>query len=271
MRLLALACLILSAPGSAVAQRAVVQGRVLDLGGHPVPRVNVVVSRVGRFVTDDSGAFQIRHPGGQTTLELRRLGYHPSVVSLVVAGDTTFEVRMAPLPVELAAKQVTAGASDGLTRRGFYDRIRDADRGLITGYYITPEDIEARKPFRTSQMIEGVPGVKMLATGGGNVTPVGRNDCLMTVYVDGVRVQLTVDKTGRDEASRTGSPGMSMQRLREGNPYTHSAKVTPGGTLDELIGISSVAGIEIYPRGTRAPAMFQLLNGTCGIIALWTR
>jgi hypothetical protein len=250
---------------TAGAQRLAVTGRVVDERGAPIPRVNVLVARHGRFVADDSGAFTFRLPEGAARIELRRLGFHPTSTQFVIRRDTSVTFTMVAVPRDLPEHRIVATVDDGLSRRGFYDRMRDADRGLVTGYFVTPEDIEARRAFRTSQMIEHVPGVKMLGIGGNNVQPVGMNDCLMSVYVDGVRVRLA-----NDSSVRRGSNGMSIERSRHANAR-HSAKITPGGTLDDIVGINSVTGIEIYPRGTRAPAMFQTLNGTCGIIAVWTR
>lgn len=265
MRAAILVALTLWAPlHAALAQRVVVEARIREASGAPVPYVSVIVAKGGRVVSNDSGTAVMRLAPGQARLELRRVGFQPVSVALNVARDTSIEVVMSHLPRELEATHVTATAHDVLARRGFYDRLRDADRGLVYGYFVTPEEIDARRPFRTSQLLERVPGVKMLGTGGNNVTPVGMNDCRMTLYVDGGRVTLA----GDDSRAR-GSTGMSMQRLMGSG--AGGGRVTPGGTLDDIVSVGSVTGIEIYPRGTRAPGMFQLLNGTCGIIAIWTR
>jgi hypothetical protein len=254
--------LTLAACADLHAQRISVTGRVIDGDRMPIAHANVFAGRQGRIASDDSGGFVARVPTGSVRLEVRRLGYRPAVTELNAVGDTAIEIVMLQVAHGLPEERVTASAIDHLSRRGFYDRMRDGDRGLVTGYFITPEDIEARRPMRASQLLERVPGVKLLATGGSNVIPVGMNDCAMTVYLDGARLLLANQGAGK------GSEGMSMQRLREGR---REGKVIPEGSFDALIGVTSVTGIEIYPRGTRAPAIYQQLNGTCGIIVVWTK
>lgn len=244
------------------AQRALLTGVVRDGNQQPVPHANVIVTKQGRYVADDSGRFSINVPTGAVLIDIRRIGYRPTSASLEIARDTSVDFLMLPVAQALPAQDVRAAAVDNLARQGFYDRMRDADRGLTTGYFVTPEDIEARHALKSSQFLEGVPGVKLLGTGGGNQIPVGLNDCAMTIYLDGARLLLDNQSAGG------GSSGMSIQRTREGG---RGGKVTPGESFDGIIGSSSVAGIEIYPRGTRAPARYQTLNGTCGIIVVWTR
>ena len=41
--------------------------------------------------------------------------------------------------------------------------------------------------------------------------------------------------------------------------------------IDEIVGPTHVAAMEIYQRGINAPPAYQLSNGTCGIVLIWTR
>ncbi len=239
------ALLSLVAGSSAPAQRITLTARVIDANQNPVPRANVVVARQGRYVADDSGHLSLQVQPGSVSLEIRRLGYQPSSSQLILDRDTTIDLMLLPIAQRLPGQKVVATAIDGLVHRGFYDRMRDADRGLIFGFFITPEDIEARRPFRSSQLLERVPGITLAGTGGNNVIPVGQNGCPLTVYLDGARLKLDDD--------------------------TRRGRVSPGDSFDGVIGVTAIAGVEIYPRGTRAPARYQLLNGTCGIIAVWTK
>lgn len=34
---------------------------------------------------------------------------------------------------------------------------------------------------------------------------------------------------------------------------------------------SEIAGAELYPHGVGAPPQYQELNGSCGIVLIWTR
>jgi hypothetical protein len=44
----------------------------------------------------------------------------------------------------------------------FYDRMRDVERGINRGYFITPEDLEQRRPNFITQMLESYPSVRVL-------------------------------------------------------------------------------------------------------------
>ena len=41
--------------------------------------------------------------------------------------------------------------------------------------------------------------------------------------------------------------------------------------IDEIVRPTHVAAMEIYPRGINAPPAYQLSNGTCGIVLIWTK
>jgi hypothetical protein len=68
--------------------------------------------------------------------------------------------------------------------------------------------------------------------------------CALTVYVDGGRTGPLVDARGSSQ---------------------------PGVAVDELVLPSEIAGIEYYPSAVRAPERYQALNGTCGVVLIWTK
>jgi len=41
--------------------------------------------------------------------------------------------------------------------------------------------------------------------------------------------------------------------------------------VNEIVVPSSVAAMEVYPRGTGAPPEFQPMNGSCGVVLIWTK
>jgi len=41
--------------------------------------------------------------------------------------------------------------------------------------------------------------------------------------------------------------------------------------VNELAPPNHVAAMEIYPRAVSAPPQYQPLNGTCGVVLIWTR
>jgi hypothetical protein len=61
----------------------------------------------------------------------------------------------------------------------------------------------------------------------------------MTVFVDNIRI------TGR---------------LRGGDDK-----------VNEVVPITNIAGVEIYPRAINAPAAYQPYNGNCGVVLIWTK
>jgi hypothetical protein len=207
--------LLVCSAGSIEAQRVTLAGRVIDTNGRAISHANIVVGKQGRYLADDDGAFRISVARGMSQFEVRRLGFQPLSVKLGIQSDTVVDFMMTSLPQELAVNTVTSTLVDVLSQRRFYDRMRDADRGLITGYYVTPEDIEARRPFRISQMLEGVPGVRLLGTGGSNVIPVGTNDCAMSIYLDGARVKLGGDDPSNGSSGLSMQPGMASMELSE--------------------------------------------------------
>lgn len=44
-----------------------------------------------------------------------------------------------------------------------------------------------------------------------------------------------------------------------------------GGGPDDSVSPTHVAAMEIYPRAINAPPAYQALNGTCGVVLIWTK
>lgn len=220
---------------------AVVRGRVTDPTGTPLSYANVQVNNGRRWLADDSGRFQLPAWSGPTTLLVRRIGFEPEEITLESKPDTMIRVSLRPVPLLLKGVVVTgASAYRSLDIHGFYGRMRDAERGINHGYFITPEDIERRKATWITQMSDGFPTVRVKRGG----TPewdvmTGSRGCTMTVYLDNVRIVGTL--SGKD------------------------------AFVNALVNVSHVAAMEIYPRAVSAPPQYQSLNGTCGIVLLWTK
>jgi hypothetical protein len=93
-------------------------------------------------------------------------------------------------------------------------------------------------------MLYEIPSVRVSSISTRSTAIFGANGCAFTIYLDGVR------------ATPAGSS---------------STRRSPDFPVDDEIPATHVTAIEIYPRAVRAPAQFQLLNGTCGIVAFWTK
>ncbi len=102
---------MLLAPSGALraAQQPVLRGRVIDTVGTPISQVEIIVlGSPRRANTDSAGRFLLPLPNSTVTLQLRRIGYSPMLISLGarrVSVDTT--LTMTVLPLELAELRVT--------------------------------------------------------------------------------------------------------------------------------------------------------------------
>ena len=127
---------------------SVLRGRVFDDAGQPLSYANIQVNFGRRFVSDDSGRFQVPYTvSGGATILVRRIGFEPAEVMFAAMPDTALRVQLKAIPVQLKGVVVTgASAYRSLDTYGFYRRMQDAERGINHGYFITPEDLERRKP-----------------------------------------------------------------------------------------------------------------------------
>lgn len=244
------------------AQQVVIQGVVVDESGAAVAYARVVISGQGRVLADDAGRFRASVSPGQAVLDVRRIGFRPLVDTISVSSDTNLTLAMTPVAVPLAGQVVNASRNDALARNGFYDRVRDGQRGMNNGVFVFPEDIEARQPQRISQMFSRAPGVRMVQFGGGASAPATSGNCFMTIYLDGARLETLATQMSNGAAGLT---------LRPRPASTNPREDLRGISIDYIIAANEVAAIEIYPRAVNAPPQYQAFNGTCGIIAIWTK
>ena len=228
------------------------RGRVTDTLGLAVPFANVQMGQT-RVVTNDTGVFQMSvRNNGPLTLDIRRIGYRPVHLELPGMPDTVIRASMIPVPTRLDPMNVVASGVRSLTLHGFYDRMKQREQGTLNGWFITPEDIELRHPTRTSQMIEAVPGIRLEQIHGmvrdhgpSPFIALGANGCWATVYVNGVRLN-QINARNTDELKRS-------------------------AVFDDITEVGSLAGIEVYSHGARAPMAYQALNGSCAVVLIWTK
>ena len=222
--------------------QGILRGRVVDESGQPLSYANVQLNEGRRFVSDDSGRFQLPYTvTGTARLVVRRIGFAPAELNLPSLPDTSLRVTLVAIPMQLKGVIVTGGSAfPSLDTHGFYRRMRDVNRGINYGYFITPEDLERRKPNWISQMADGLPTVHV-RRGARPMNDVisGSLGCKMTVYLDNIRIVGRLN--GRDDF------------------------------VNEMVQPTHVAGMEIYPRSVTAPPQYQPLNGTCGVVLIWTK
>jgi hypothetical protein len=176
-------------------------------------------------------------------VEVRAIGYQQveRVVQLSSGDPATADIALSERVTELTG--VTVTATEARARLSpFYERKRDAERGINRGYFITPEDMERRRPTLITHMFEGLAGVRVIRKSLDPRSAVVQGTlggCLMTVYLDGIRVAGTAGG-GHDP-------------------------------LNILIDPTTVTAMEVYPRPASAPPQYQSLNGTCGVVLIWTK
>jgi hypothetical protein len=251
----ALALLAVPAAAQQNAVDGTIRGIVIDqTTGQGVPGVVVeVLDHVDRIrrstVSDEEGRFMlVRVQPGPFWLRATHVAYARTKTPRwrVESGEVLdVTIRLHPDVVLLAPLEVTARAqSFSPVLAGFYDRVNRRMGGTL----FTREDIELRNPSRITDLLEGVPGVRIQADGGNQsfrlVTMAralpgvgaGPNSCPVQIYVDGVR------------ASRGGP-------------------VSP----DEILAPGSLEGVEVYRGLGTVPAEFLTPEARCGVIAFWTR
>ncbi len=229
--------------------------------GDPISYANVQVNGGRRYVADDSGRVAVPlRATGRLTLLARRIGFEPEEVKLDAMPDTTVRLRMRAVATVLPGQVVTGKAPYvRLDLGGFYKRMAEVERGARVGYFVTPEDLELRKPQNVTDAVEQFPSIRLRPIDDGKMSPDGmyhsdglplarkfriedRTGCPLTVYFDRVRIQ----------------PTMVGLKLVDAE-------------INTLVQPHSVAGIEVYPRGMGAPPEFQPAGNTCGVVVIWSK
>jgi len=220
------------------AAQGTITGTVRDSLGVGINGAKVSVAGTAlNAETDDSGRFVLQAvPSGPGSLHLRRLGFSPVSIDVVVTSRTTthVDVRMKEVPHALSAVVVRAKLPrhyEGYLA-GFYER-----RDLGFGHFITADEIADRAPMKITDMLRMVPGIHVTATNPDEShVRIRGNSCWPSVWIDG-------------------TPANSAEFDLDW--------VTP----------SDIAGIEIYSSIATVPAQFVDRLGPilCGTIVVWTR
>lgn len=235
--------------GFSQSQKNYVRGVVADSLGNPIVYANVQINSDSRATTDQIGAFRLEAPkDGKFLLTVRRLGYKPFGGEFHAPGDSTIRVVMDWVVKTLEPVHVAEHAVTSLETHGFYARMVAREQGRNSGYFITPEEIEVRQPTLTSQMLRGMPGIEVARVGSSSPPKwmvFGQNGCVGNVFVNGTRTNMLTSRSKMEEAT--------------------------SAVFDDIVPTGDLAGIEVYTRGTRAPAQYQALNGSCAVVLIWTK
>ncbi len=216
-----------------------VLGRVVNMQGAPVANARVTLNGTGAAtLTRANGEFALDSlPAGTQAITVRHLGHAPTekTVELSSRAPARVTVQMGPFVPELPEMAVVSRMEQGLDRVGWTSR----KRGASSGYFITPEQIEARKATQFTDLLTTTPGIRVQGSMGRMfitaTRTAGRAGCV-NVYVDGSR----------------------WQQLEAGD-------------LDSFVRPQDVAAIEVYPGGGSMPVEFQSSGGDCAAVVVWTK
>ena len=216
-----------------------VLGRVTNKAGAPVANARVTLNGTGAAtLTRANGEFALDSlPAGTQAITVRHLGYAPTevTVELSARAPARVNVEMGVFVPELAPMEVVSRLEQGLDRVGWTSR----KRGASSGYFITPQQIEARKATQFTDLLTTTPGIRVQGSMGRmyitTTRTAGRAGCV-NVFVDGSR----------------------WQQLEAGD-------------LDSFVRPQDVAAIEVYPGGGSMPVEFQSSGGDCAAVVVWTK
>lgn len=238
------ALLFVSAPA---AHAQTLRGTVLERGSErPLDVVLLTLfttegDSVDTTLSDTSGRFRLQSSEpGEFLLHALALGYRTSttgVFEIGGGGEISVELRLEPIPIEIAGIEVEASArlirEPKLVQNGFVDR---ALSGF--GSFITPEQLEKSDALTTSELLQRTNRVDVQVGPNGPVLRMlgSTGYCTPVVYLDGVRIAMV---------------------------FTN---------IDTYIGRRDLEAVEIYRTGAQAPLQFGGMTDTgCGVIVIWTK
>jgi hypothetical protein len=162
---LVVTCLACLTPSIGMAQEGAlgtggIKGMVRDSLGLGIMGVQIaLLGSPQHWETDDKGAFLLHKvPAGPLSLHIRRLGFRPDTVDLMVLAGKTIPLDITIDRVAIALTPVVINGRAFLTgwRVGYYNR-----RELGIGHFYTREDLERRNPAFLTDMFRMVPGARV--------------------------------------------------------------------------------------------------------------
>lgn len=238
---LVLSALLVAAPRHIVAQDptppGVVSVSVRDSLGRSIVGAELTVDGTPvHGVTDDRGEVRFAAVrGGPATIRVRRLGFRPTSVDVLVDqhAPATSIVMLTPIAQRLSPI-VVRGASYTGRMAGFYQR-----RDLGIGHFISREKIDHDNPSQLTDIFRRLPGV-----------------------------QITSTRLIRNAVRFRGNGGSCWPLVwLDGAPL-------PTAEFDlDFLSPQSIEGIEVYSGVSQVPPQFMGSRGlgSCGVIVVWSR
>jgi hypothetical protein len=190
-----------------------------------------------RGVTDERGEIRFTAVrGGPATVRIRRLGFKPSTLDVIVDQRVPAAsiVTLSPIAQRLAPIVVKGGTNYTGRMAGFYQR-----RDLGIGRFVSRERLEHDNPAQLTDVFRRLPGV-----------------------------QITSTRTIRNAIRFRGNGGACWPLVwLDGAPL-------PTAEFDlDFLAPSSIEGIEVYSGISQIPPQFMGARGmgSCGVIVVWSR
>jgi hypothetical protein len=229
----AIATAILTVGGSGTAD-AVLHGRVMTVAGAPVGGAQVAVVGTSKLVeTAGDGTFTLAGlPSGTQEAVARRIGYAMATkvvqLSTKAPGQVTIVLQDAQV---LTTVHVVGKLEQGLDKLGFTAR-----KKIGNGWFMTPEEIEAKHPEIATDVMRTTNGLRVLTEGTGRFLSTSREGGCVSMFIDHAR----------------------FDQLQAGD-------------LDDAVPAADLGAIEFYPSGASTPAEFSVPGGNCATLVIWTR
>jgi hypothetical protein len=227
--------------------------KVQSLEGKPIVYANVTVNGGATTITNENG--EVAFGNGMPhvfSLRVKRIGFSEWYGNVAIPDSaSTVMITLAHIAQQLGAVRVT-GQKNPVSPfvQGFYDRWMMRQKGLVTGMFFGPEELEFRHPDLVTTMLRGLNGVcfspptsdvtKLVVNAShfASLTPnLGCPNCPMAIVID----------------------GMQQYPPPNGNVY-----------IDVLVNVNEVMAIEVYPRAGNMPISLQVNDTKCGVLAVWT-
>lgn len=251
---------------------AEISGVVVEDSGRPVAYAYLFVAGRSTAITTGDGKFQLSglDSNSSVVIGLRRIGYIPLDTTISIASERSVVVRlqMRRLVSQLDTVLVKATRSeydDYLDRAGFYQRMSKR----IDGTFLSHRDIEKRNSLTLTSVLRDVNGVKVVSRsgkGGRNGYVVGRGGlCALGLVLDGQRVEINnppIEAIQPRITSIIGSRPVSAVETKRAGFGAES--------LDQLVNLSAVSAVEVYPSASSVPNGLQHHAQGCGLIVVWT-
>ncbi|HVT40224.1 MAG TPA: carboxypeptidase regulatory-like domain-containing protein [Gemmatimonadaceae bacterium] len=258
-RIVALAMALATISAAGIAQKpAVLFGVVTNLNGVRIGGVEMTLVNASggsalsapalHVVTNDSGEFIFDSPPtGKLRMTARRIGFKPQEkgFKLDVGASRQEDFELEGIAELLDSIHVTGVLGTGRMAE-FWNR-----RAGGLGAFITRADIERRKPYRPSDLLRTVSGVRVT---GDNALD---------------RPVIQMGRTSVQPSTRGGAAQLGGRCVV--NYYVDGSWVSPGTFHIDDISPSSIEAMEVYRGPAEIPPRFRQRETACGLIVIWTR